>query len=123
MRSHWRARAVLNFGHTIGHAIERAGDYGTFLHGEAVSLGMVAACRVSVKRAGLPDDQRDAIVDLLQRFGLPTGLPKDFPREKILDALKFDKKFEAGEVRFVVTAEMVPPPNERRDARRSSRGD
>jgi 3-dehydroquinate synthase len=96
-------RAILNFGHTIGHAIERAGDYRTFLHGEAVSLGMVGACAVSMKRAGLAKDQRDAIVDLLRTFALPTQLPKDFPREKILDALKFDKKFESGKVRFVVT--------------------
>ena len=47
-------RALLNFGHTVGHAIERAGNYRKFLHGEAVSLGIVAACAISVKRAGLP---------------------------------------------------------------------
>jgi 3-dehydroquinate synthase len=96
-------RALLNFGHTIGHAIERAGDYQTFLHGEAISLGMVAASTVSVKRAGLAQDQRDAIVDLLRTFDLPTQLPANFPRKKIFDALKFDKKFERGEIRFVLT--------------------
>ena len=96
-------RAILNFGHTVGHGIERAGNYQEFLHGEAVSLGIVAACAVSIKKAGLPLDQRDAIVDLLRRFDLPTQLPRDFPREKIIDALKFDKKFEAGKIRFVVT--------------------
>ena len=96
-------RAVLNFGHTVGHAIERVGNYRKFLHGEAVSLGMVAACAISMKRAGLPPDQRAAIVDLLERFGLPTRLPPKFPRKKILDAVNFDKKFESGEVRFVVT--------------------
>ena len=96
-------RALLNFGHTVGHAIERAGNYRKFLHGEAVSLGIVAACAISVKRAGLPPDQRAAIVDLLARFGLPTRLPQNFPRKKILDAVKFDKKFEGGKVRFVVT--------------------
>ncbi|MFL6500587.1 MAG: 3-dehydroquinate synthase family protein, partial [Candidatus Udaeobacter sp.] len=96
-------RALLNFGHTIGHAIERAGNYRKFLHGEAVSLGIVAACAISVKRAGLPADQRGAIVDLLERFGLPTQLPARFPRKKILDAVKFDKKFESGKIRFVVT--------------------
>jgi 3-dehydroquinate synthase len=97
------ARAILNFGHTVGHAIERAGDYREFLHGEAVSLGIVAACDVSMKRAGLLRDQRDAIVDLLQKFELPTQLPPNFPRENIFEALPFDKKFEDGEVRFVVT--------------------
>jgi 3-dehydroquinate synthase len=96
-------RAILNFGHTIGHAIERAGDYRKFLHGEAVSLGIVAACTISGKKAGLPPDQRDAIVDLLRQFNLPTKLPKAFPREKIIETLKFDKKFEGGNVRFVVT--------------------
>ena len=96
-------RAILNFGHTIGHAVERAGDYRKFLHGEAISLGIVAACAVSIKKAGLPPDQRDAIVDLLERFNLPTQLPKNFSREKIIETLKFDKKFEGGNVRFVVT--------------------
>jgi 3-dehydroquinate synthase len=96
-------RALLNFGHTVGHAIERAGNYRKFLHGEAVSLGIVAACAISVKRAGLRPDQRTAIVDLLERFGLPTRLPPKFPRKKILDAVKFDKKFEDGKIRFVVT--------------------
>jgi 3-dehydroquinate synthase len=96
-------RALLNFGHTVGHAIERAGDYRKFLHGEALSLGMIAACAVSIKRARLPPEQRDAVVDLLERFNLPTRLPKNFPRAKIFNALKFDKKFEGGKVRFVVT--------------------
>lgn len=96
-------RALLNFGHTVGHAIERAGDYRTFLHGEALSLGIVAACAVSIKKTGLPKTQRDAIVDLLNVFELPTRLPPDFPREKIFEALPFDKKFEGGKIRFVVT--------------------
>jgi len=96
-------RALLNFGHTVGHAIERAGNYRKFLHGEAVSLGIVAAFAISVKRAGLRPDQRAVIVDLLGQFGLPTRLPPNFPRKKILDAVKFDKKFEGGKIRFVVT--------------------
>jgi 3-dehydroquinate synthase len=96
-------RALLNFGHTVGHAIERAGNYRKFLHGEAVSLGIVAACAISMKRAGLRPDQRAAIVDVLERFGLPTRLPPKIPRKKILDALRFDKKFETGKVRFIVT--------------------
>ncbi|MEP6936462.1 MAG: 3-dehydroquinate synthase [Chthoniobacterales bacterium] len=96
-------RAVLNFGHTVGHAIERAGGYGRFLHGEAVSLGIVAACEISVRKAGLPDADRHKVVALLDRFGLPTRLPADFPRERIFEALPFDKKFEQGQVRFVVS--------------------
>jgi 3-dehydroquinate synthase len=96
-------RVLLNFGHTVGHAIERAGNYREFLHGEAISLGIVAACSVSMKKEGLPRDQRDAIVDLLQRFDLPARLPPNFQREKIFQALPYDKKFESGKIRFVVT--------------------
>jgi 3-dehydroquinate synthase len=96
-------RALLNFGHTVGHAIERAGNYRKFLHGDAVSLGIVAACAISMKKAGLPPDQCAAIVDLLGQFGLPTRLPSNFSRQRILDAVKFDKKFEGGKVSFVVT--------------------
>jgi 3-dehydroquinate synthase len=97
-------RALLNFGHTVGHAIERAGNYRKFLHGEALSLGIVAACAISIKKAGLPPKQRDAVVGLLQRFELPTCLPKNFPRNKIVSAVKFDKKFQSGKIRFVVTS-------------------
>ena len=96
-------RALLNFGHTIGHAIERAGNYEKILHGEAVSLGIIAACMISVKKAGLPRAEVAAVVNLLQRFGLPTRLPEDFSHQRILDALAFDKKFERGEILFVVT--------------------
>lgn len=96
-------RAVLNFGHTVGHAIERAGDYDKVLHGEAISLGMIAACHISMIKAGLPQQDRDAIVELLQSFGLPAQLPPDIPRDKILEAVPFDKKFAGGKIRFVVT--------------------
>ena len=59
-------RALLNFGHTVGHAIERAGDYREFLHGEAISLGIVAACDISVRKTGLPENER-AKVDRVAR--------------------------------------------------------
>jgi 3-dehydroquinate synthase len=96
-------RALLNFGHTVGHAIERAGDYRDFLHGEAVSLGIVAACEISVRKARLAETERERILSTLRVFDLPTRLPADFPREKILEAIRFDKKFKRQEVRFVVT--------------------
>jgi 3-dehydroquinate synthase len=96
-------RALLNFGHTVGHAIERAGDYSDFLHGEAVSLGIVAACEISVRKAGLSETDRERVLSALRAFDLPTRLPTDFPRKKILEAIRFDKKFERQEVRFVVT--------------------
>lgn len=96
-------RALLNFGHTVGHAIEKAGEYRAFLHGEAVSLGIAAACEISVRKEGLSETERDRILTTLRAFDLPTSLPADFPREKILEAIRFDKKFQRGEVRFVVT--------------------
>ena len=96
-------RALLNFGHTVGHAIERAGAYRDFLHGEAVSLGMVAACEISIRKAGLSETERQKIVRTLEAFDLPTRLPASFPRAKIIEAIQFDKKFERGAVRFVVT--------------------
>ena len=95
-------RALLNFGHTIGHAIERAGEYRDFLHGEAVSLGIVAACEISVRNAGLSEAEREKIIRTLRSFELPTTLPANFPKEKILEAIRFDKKFAQGSVRFVV---------------------
>ncbi|HEV2804702.1 MAG TPA: 3-dehydroquinate synthase [Chthoniobacterales bacterium] len=95
-------RALLNFGHTIGHAIERAGEYRDFLHGEAVSLGIAAACEISIRKAGLPEMERDRIVRTLEAFELPTRLPPNFPKGKICDGIRFDKKFVGGAVRFVV---------------------
>ncbi len=100
------ARAVLNFGHTVGHALERAAGYGALLHGEAVSLGMVAACEISVRCAGLPEAERARVIAALEQVGLPTKLPANFPRGEILPALRADKKFERGEVRFVVSPKL-----------------
>lgn len=95
-------RALLNFGHTLGHAIERAGNYGDFLHGEAVSLGIVAACEISVRKAGLSEAERERVIATLERFELPTRMPSDFQKDEILRAVHLDKKFTRGEVKFVV---------------------
>lgn len=97
-------RALLNFGHTVGHAIEKTGDYRDFLHGEAVSLGIVAACEISVGKAGLSEKERERILNTLQAFELPIRLPADFSREKVLTAISSDKKFRNQQVRFVVTS-------------------
>jgi len=95
-------RALLNFGHTIGHGIEAAAGYGRLLHGEAISLGLVAACRISMARAGLAAAEAHRVTELLEQYHLPTKLPKDIPIEAILAALKADKKFEEGAIRFVL---------------------
>ena len=98
-------RALLNFGHTVGHAIERAADF-EISHGDCVSLGMVAACHVSMNRAGLSAGERDQVVELLQKFGLPLHLPQEIPRQQIVDALRRDKKFERGQIRFIVVPKL-----------------
>ena len=85
-------RALLNFGHTVGHAIERAGDYRKFLHGEALSLGIIAACAVSIKKAGLTPDQRDAIGDLLQAVRIAYDVAENFPAQKNLRRAEIRQK-------------------------------
>jgi 3-dehydroquinate synthase len=105
-REKTNTRSLLNFGHTVGHAIEYAAGYGNMLHGEAISLGMVAAAQISVRRAGLSLGEASRIKAALQAQHLPTALPKDFPRPRIFNALSRDKKFEDGQIRFVVAHEI-----------------
>ena len=95
-------RALLNFGHTIGHGIENAAGYGSLLHGEAISLGLVAACRLSVEKSGLPRTAAAQIFSALSRHHLPQKLPADISTDSILTALRKDKKFHAGAIRFVL---------------------
>ena len=95
-------RALLNFGHTIGHGIEAAAGYGRYLHGEAISLGLVAACLLSVEKSGFPEPAARKLVAALQHFDLPLQLPDDISTESVLAALQKDKKFHAGAIRFVL---------------------
>lgn len=95
-------RALLNFGHTIGHGIEAAGGYGRFLHGEAISLGLVAACRLSAKHSTLSDQASNRVISALETYGLPITLPADVTDEAIFSAMQRDKKFEEGQIRFVL---------------------
>lgn len=95
-------RALLNFGHTIGHGIEASAGYGRFLHGEAISLGLLAALRLSEQVAGLPAAESAEIASLLRLYGLPARLPADISTESVMEKLLRDKKFAAGAVRFVL---------------------
>ncbi|MEN3942026.1 3-dehydroquinate synthase [Prosthecobacter sp. SYSU 5D2] len=95
-------RALLNFGHTLGHAVEAAAGYGVLLHGEAISLGLRAALWLSVKHAGLPKADAARILALLQKFDLPTRLPDGFDTAELLRITRMDKKFETGKIRFVL---------------------
>jgi 3-dehydroquinate synthase len=95
-------RALLNFGHTIGHGIEASAGYGQLLHGEAISLGIRAALRLSEEFAGLSPADSVAILTLLAAFRLPLVLPETITTEKIMEKLSRDKKFDQGAVRFVL---------------------
>jgi len=105
-------RMLLNFGHTLGHAIETLLGYRRLLHGEAVAIGMVFAARRSEALGFAPAGTADRLATLLRRAGLPTELP-DFPRRAYLSALRVDKKRQEAHIRFVVLrgigqAETVP---------------
>jgi 3-dehydroquinate synthase len=94
-------RAILNFGHTFGHAIEAATGYETYLHGEAVGLGMLMAADLS-QRLGLIDAAvKNRIHDILQRAGLPTQAPR-IDASRVLELMRMDKKVLAGAMRLVL---------------------
>lgn len=95
-------RALLNFGHTIGHGIEAAVPYGEMLHGEAISLGIRAALFLSERHAGLPPAASATVIGLLEKYHLPLVLPPEITTERIMEKLARDKKFSAGAIRFVV---------------------
>jgi len=96
-------RAILNFGHTIGHAIENSSGYGKFLHGEAIAIGQVAAAKLSHELLGLPSGELERIKKLFVRAGLPVKIRLDTARrKKLFAAMKLDKKVNAGEIKFVL---------------------
>jgi 3-dehydroquinate synthase len=99
-------RAILNYGHTIGHAVESLTGYKLVNHGEAVAIGMVAAGQIAVQLRmwKSPDAERQDA--LIQKAGLPTKLPNVLDIEAILDSLQTDKKVEAGKVRFVLPTQI-----------------
>jgi len=98
-------RMLLNFGHTLAHAIETLTGYRRVLHGEAVAIGMVFAARRSEALGYAPSGSADRIQALLQRAGLPTE-PPALPRRAYLSALRVDKKRRDAHVRFVVLREI-----------------
>jgi len=96
-------RAILNFGHTIGHAIENSSGYGKFLHGEAIAIGQIAAARLSQKILGLPSGDVARIEKLFARAGLPVKIKLNLvQRKKLFAAMKLDKKVSGGEIKFVL---------------------
>jgi len=95
------ARALLNFGHTFGHAIESATGYGTWLHGEAVAIGMALAARFSVRLGRIAQADADRLVTLLARLGLPVR-PPAITRDAWLEYMGRDKKNEGGRITLVL---------------------
>ena len=108
-------RILLNYGHTVGHALEAATGFGRYLHGEAVSIGMMAAAHISRSMGLLSDDNVHRQECLLKRYGLPVSF-SDIRIETILNAMKSDKKTSDGSIRWVlldeighaVTSDQVP---------------
>jgi 3-dehydroquinate synthase len=95
-------RAILNYGHTVGHAVESLTGYRTVNHGEAVAIGMVAAGAVAVTMELWDQDSADRQMALIQKTKLPTTLPDTVQIDDILVSLRSDKKVEAGKVRFIL---------------------
>ncbi len=99
-------RAVLNFGHTVGHAVEAVAGYGSrFRHGEAVAVGMVAECRLAERLGWIDHPTTDRLTTLVERFGLPIAAPGLDP-DALRDAMGRDKKNQDGRTRFVLPCEV-----------------
>ncbi|MNN49701.1 3-dehydroquinate synthase [compost metagenome] len=94
-------RAILNLGHTIGHAIEAVGGYGVFLHGEAIAIGMAGSALLA---AGLGRDRGiyEDTVSMLTALSLPVRLPAQYDTEDLMEAMMHDKKFKEGKMTFIV---------------------
>lgn len=94
-------RRILNFGHTIGHALELASDY-TISHGNAVAIGMIAESELAVKMGILSSDIPGKLRSALSRFGIQTALPKEISKKTLLQAMLYDKKNKNAHPRFVM---------------------
>ena len=95
-------RALLNLGHTFGHAIEVATNYTCYLHGEAVSVGLVLAARLSQELGLIETAEVESIVELLARYDLPTRMLEPISKDRLIEAMTRDKKVKKGKLRFVV---------------------
>ncbi len=95
-------RALLNLGHTFGHAIEAFLGYGQWLHGEAVAVGMVMASQLAMSRGQLSSAELQRIIRLLSAFGLPVAPPAQMKIADFMPYMKTDKKVQAGKMRFII---------------------
>jgi len=95
-------RAILNFGHTVGHALETETGYSKYLHGEAVAIGMCLAARLSEALGIMESACVDRIKSVVSAYGLPSELPKDVNGDKLISLVSMDKKATAGEMKFIL---------------------
>lgn len=98
-------RRALNFGHTIGHALEAATKYRRFLHGEAVGYGMLAAANLAVARGAMPEADRDALAGVIAKMG-PLPSVSDLSAAQVVEGVARDKKVVAGKLNFVLPTEI-----------------
>lgn len=99
-------RAILNLGHTFGHAIETAQGYGNWLHGEAVAAGTVMAADLSMRRGALTQAELDRITEIFTKFNLPIKAPSDMSPEQFMSLMGVDKKVLDGKLRLVLLESM-----------------
>lgn len=95
-------RAILNFGHTIGHAVETVTGYKRFLHGEAIAIGMCVAAGLAVRMKMLREGDALKIKGLVEMYNLPSRIPGDLDVSEMMNAMEVDKKVKAGKLRFVL---------------------
>src|SRR5690606_10278478 len=95
-------RALLNLGHSFGHALETADAYGSLLHGEAVAIGMVLAARLSAQLGLAPAQDGERLAALLHRLNLPTAMPQGADPAHLLDLMRLDKKNLSGRLRLIL---------------------
>jgi len=99
-------RAILNFGHTLGHALESVTEYKRFLHGEAVAIGMAFAAHLSNKRGLCSAQVKERVCRLVKKAGLPVVVPKELKDEHLLRGIAIDKKALGGKIKFVCIEEL-----------------
>ena len=97
-------RAVLNFGHTVGHALEAATHYKRFLHGEAVAIGMAKAAAISYQQGLCDTITLGRIIKLIKMAGLPTEIPEEVSPQSLIEGMEVDKKSAHGKIKFVMCA-------------------
>ena len=95
-------RAILNLGHTFGHAIEKLMDYGSWLHGEAVAVGICMACRLSRDEGLISEESYMRVESVIKKAQLPTRAPKECSPEKMVEIMRGDKKNSNGKINLVL---------------------